>query len=121
MGVWTETPEQKLKRLQDEALGISAPANSEQSAAGKSGRRSKEEEERARRMREELEKARGKSLMEVHKEKGTGKEMEDDPSKRGFDWEKDMGSGMKIDNRKREDLLKRAKGFGDRFSSGSFL
>ena len=28
MGVWTETPEQKLKRLQNEALGISAPSNS---------------------------------------------------------------------------------------------
>jgi hypothetical protein len=25
---WTETPEQKLKRLQDEALGVTAPTNS---------------------------------------------------------------------------------------------
>jgi hypothetical protein len=119
MGVWTETPEQKLKRLQNEALGVSTPANSSDSAKGP--KKSKEEEEKARRIKEKLDKARGKSLMEQHKEGGTGKEKEDDPSQRGFDWEKDMGGGMKIGNKQRNDLLKRAKGFGDRFASGSFL
>jgi hypothetical protein len=119
MGVWTETPEQKLKRLQNEALGVSAPANT--AGTGKGSRKSKEEEEKARRIKQKLEEARGKSLMEQHKESGVGKEKEDDPSQRGFDWEKDMGGGMKVGNKQRNDLLKRAKGFGDRFSSGSFL
>lgn len=119
MGVWTETPEQKLKRLQNEALGVSAPPNTE--PAAKSSRRSKEEEEKARRIKQKLDEARGKSLMEQHEESGKGKEKEDDPSQRGFDWEKDMGGGMKIGSKQRNDLLKKSKGFGDRFSSGSFL
>lgn len=119
MGVWTETPEQKLKRLQNEALGITAPANS--SAASQESRRTKEEEMKLRRIREKVESARGSSLMEQHKDKGTGKEKEDDPSKRGFDYEKDMGIGMKVGHKQRSELLNKAKGFGDRFSSGNFL
>ncbi|KAI0579964.1 repeatdomain containing protein [Pyrenophora tritici-repentis] len=85
---WTETPEQKLKRLQDEALGISAPSNSAPTTAD--SKRSKEEERRVRKMREKIEAARGKSLVEQHQEKGTGKDEEDDPSKRAFDYKKDM-------------------------------
>jgi hypothetical protein len=118
MGVWTETPEQKLKRLQNEALGIAAPANATEVTESK---RSQKEEEKARRLREKLEASRGKSLVEQHTEKVTGKDKEDDPSKRGFDWEKDMGGSMKISNKQRNEMLNKAKGFGDRFSSGSFL
>ncbi|KAF2647271.1 hypothetical protein K491DRAFT_614855 [Lophiostoma macrostomum CBS 122681] len=119
MGVWTETPEQKLKRLQNEALGIAAPANA--SEVKGTSKRDQKEEEKARKLREKLEASRGKSLVEQHKDKGTGKDKEDDPSKRGFDWEKDMGGSMKISNKQRNEMLKKAKGFGDRFSSGSFL
>lgn len=119
MGVWTETPEQKLKRLQNEALGIATPANTAEK--GKGSRKNKHEEEKARRIREKLDSARGKSLMEQHEDSGVGKDKEDDPSKRGFDWEKDMGSGMQIGNKQRNEMLKKAKGFGDRFSSGNFL
>ncbi|KAH7124125.1 hypothetical protein B0J11DRAFT_331525 [Dendryphion nanum] len=119
MGVWTETPEQKLKRLQNEALGIAAPANSS-TDAGKS-ERARREERQARRMKEKLEGTKGKSLVEQHQEKGTGKEKEDDPSKRGFDWEKDMNGGMKVSNKQRNDLMKNAKDFGGRFSGGSYL
>ncbi|KAF2270750.1 hypothetical protein CC78DRAFT_528479 [Lojkania enalia] len=120
MGIWTETPEQKLKRLQNEALGVSAPANSSESAHI-DGRRSKEEERQARKIREKIDATRGKSLMEQHRENGSGKGKDDDPSKRGFDWEKDMGGGMKIGHKQRQEMLNKAKGFGDRFSSGSFL
>ena len=119
IGVWTETPEQKLKRLQNEALGISAPANA--SSTTQESKNSKEEEVRFRKMKERVEKSRGSSLMDQHKERGTGKEKEDDPSKRAFDYEKDMGMGMKIGHKQRNEMLKKAKGFGERFSSGSFL
>lgn len=121
MGVWTETPEQKLKRLQNEALGVSTPANTSTAASTHESRRTREEEEKARRIREKIDAARGKSLMEAHKEKGTGKEKEDDPSKRRFDHEKDMGVGMKVSNKQRQEMLRKSKGFGDRFSGGSFL
>ncbi len=116
---WTETPEQKLKRLQDEALGISSAANA--SSAQSDSKRSKEEERRARKMREKIEAARGKSLVEEHEEKGSGKEKEDDPSKRAFDYEKDMAVSGTVNHKQRREMLSKSKGFSDRFSSGNFL
>lgn len=116
---WTETPEQKLKRLQDEALGISAPNNT--ASAPSETKRSKEEERRARKMREKIDAARGKSLVEQHQEMGKGKEKEDDPSKRAFDYEKDMAVSGAVNHKQRRDMLNKSKGFSDRFASGSFL
>lgn len=116
---WTETPEQKLKRLQDEALGITAPTNA--APATSESKRSKEEERRARKMREKIDATRGKSLVEQHQEKGIGKEKEDDPSKRAFDYEKDMAVGGMTTHKQRREMLNKSKGFSDRFSSGSYL
>ncbi|CAE7002631.1 hypothetical protein CFE70_001327 [Pyrenophora teres f. teres 0-1] len=116
---WTETPEQKLKRLQDEALGISAPSNSAPTTSD--SKRSKEEERRVRKMREKIDAARGKSLVEQHQEKGTGKEKEDDPSKRAFDYKKDMAVSGTVNHKQRREMLDKSKGFSDRFASGSFL
>jgi hypothetical protein len=116
---WTETPQQKLKRLQDEAMGITTPSNAP--AAAYDSKKSKEEERRARKMREKIDAARGKSLVEQHAEKGTGKEKEDDPSRRAFDYEKDMAVIGTANNKQRRELLSKSKGFSDRFASGSFL
>ncbi|CAN9327195.1 unnamed protein product [Alternaria alternata] len=116
---WTETPEQKLKRLQDEALGIAAPTNA--APATSESKRTKEEERGARKMREKIEATRGKSLVEQHQDKGTGKEKEDDPSKRAFDYEKDMAVSGNLNHKQKREMLSKSKGFGDRFSSGSFL
>ena len=116
---WTETPEQKLKRLQNEALGIAAPANA--APATHESTKTKDEERRARKMREKIDAARGKSLVEQHQDKGMGKEKEDDPSKRAFDYEKDMAITGNINHKQRREMLSKSKGFGDRFSSGSFL
>ena len=46
---------------------------------------------------------------------------DDDPSKRAFDWEKDMKVGGQISNSQRQQLLNRAANFGGRFQKGSFL
>lgn len=116
MAIWTETPEQKRKRLENEVLGKTTPANSSAPTP-----RDREAERIAKRIREHSEQVRGKSLVENHKEKGIGKDKEDDPSKRAFDYEKDMGGGMKIDNKQRRELVNKAKQFGDRFSGGGFL
>jgi hypothetical protein len=118
MNIWTETPEQKLKRLQDEAMGISAHSNS--STSTKESRPNREDDERARRLREKIDGSRGKSLVEAHQAKA-GKEKEDDPSKRTFDYEKDMSLGGKVSHKQKREMLDKAKGFSDRFSSGSFL
>ena len=116
---WTETPEQKLKRLQDEALGITAPTNF--GPATSESKRSKEEERRARKMHEKIDATRGKSLVEQHQDKGTGKEKEDDPSKRAFNYEKDMAVSGNLSHKQKREMLSKSKGFGDRFSSGNFL
>ncbi|KAF3001224.1 hypothetical protein E8E13_001978 [Curvularia kusanoi] len=114
---WTETPEQKLKRLQDEAMGISS--NSANTTAGSSGGRTKEQERQARKMREKIDASRGKSLVEQHQSKK--KIEEDDPSKRVFDYEKDMAVQGNLNHKQKREMLSKSKGFGDRFSSGSFL
>ncbi|KAH9879432.1 hypothetical protein J1614_002872 [Plenodomus biglobosus] len=116
---WTETPEQKLKRLQNEALGIAAPSNAP--AATAESKRSKEEERRARKMKEKIDATRGKSLVEQHQDKGEGKEKEDDPSKRAFDYAKDMAVSGTVNHKQRREMLNKSKGFSDRFSSGNFL
>ncbi|KAF2736630.1 hypothetical protein EJ04DRAFT_510934 [Polyplosphaeria fusca] len=114
---WTETPEQKLKRLQNEALGITAP---EKPSESKKESRSRKGEEQSAKIRERLDSNREKSLVEQHKER-LGKDKEDDPSRRGFDYEKDMGSGMTLGHKQKQEMLNKAKGLGNRFSSGSYL
>jgi hypothetical protein len=121
--IWTETPEEKLRRLQDNVLGRSGSAND--AAESSSSRRSKEEEERNRRIASNIESQRGKSLYAEHQQRkknaGEKIEEEDDPSKRGFDKEKDMALGGQIGTAQRRELLNKAADFGGRFSKGSFL
>lgn len=109
---WTETPEQKLKRLQDEAMGITTASAT--TTTGSSSGRSKEEERRARKMREKIDAARGKSLVEQHQSKA--KVEEDDPSKRAFDYEKDMAIQGNMNHKQKREMLSKSKSFGDRFS-----
>ncbi|KAH6637876.1 hypothetical protein C7974DRAFT_422835 [Boeremia exigua] len=114
---WTETPAEKLKRLQNEALGI-APAEPGKPSGSGSARRSKEDE-RARAMRDRIDATRGKSLVEQHQ--GAGKVAEDDPSKRVFDYEKDMAVQADVSRKQKKDIMGQSKGFGDRFAGGRFL
>jgi hypothetical protein len=125
--IWTETPEEKRKRLADEVLGRAEVATS--SRGNGSGKKreegeSKGDEATARRIREYNEKVRGKSLYEERrerKEKDGTKEEEDDPSKRGFDREKDMALGGRMGHGEKREMLVKAKDFGSRFQKGSFL
>ncbi|TKA83807.1 hypothetical protein B0A55_00019 [Friedmanniomyces simplex] len=113
---WNETPEQRQKRLRDEMMGVSKP---ETPGPAKVARSAKNEvvDEKAK---EQTEKSRGPSLMDKHKQT-TGPEAEDDPSKRAFDREKDMITGMRIGHAQRKDLLNKAAGFSSKFSGGSYL
>ncbi|KAF2754298.1 hypothetical protein EJ05DRAFT_541380 [Pseudovirgaria hyperparasitica] len=115
--LWTETAEQKQRRLQNEVLGITEPATA---GSSDSSRKSKSrEEQRARKIKENLDKSRGESLYMQHKERNTVEE--DDPSKRAFDREKDMGVGLKLGHAQRKELMNRAADFGSKFSGGGFL
>jgi hypothetical protein len=120
---WTETPEEKRKRLADEVLGI-APPSSSVTAGGKpvaDHKSKKADEETARRLKEHSDKYRGESLLSQHqKDKGL-EEKEDDPSKRGWDWEKDMKAAPKLGRGQKKEMMNRATGFSSRFSGGGFL
>jgi hypothetical protein len=126
--IWTETPEEKRKRLEDQVLGrvdkdASASSTSRGKGSGKADtREEREAEETARRIREYNERNRNKSLMDEIQggEKGV-KEKEDDPSKRGFDREKDMALGGRLGHVEKREMLAKAKDFGSRFQKGRYL
>ncbi|PSR87197.1 hypothetical protein BD289DRAFT_367485 [Coniella lustricola] len=145
--IWTETPEEKVKRLADAVLGRGSAANglgaSHAPSSSKSGGRvtnDKTDSDRDGKIKAFTEQTRGKSLYEEHQaarkaglidknvggaKKGGpasgGDDEDDDPSKRAFDREKDMGLGGKITASQRKQLLNRAADFGGRFSKGNFL
>ena len=122
--IWTETPEEKLRRLQDSVFGRTQQPQAGEAASGKQ-KKMKEVEERNRRTAASIEASRGKSLFDEHQDsmakQGKPKEPEDDPSKRGFDREKDMAIGGKIDTGQRKQLVNNAANLGSKFSKGSFL
>lgn len=130
--MWTETPEEKLKRQRDALLGRSAgpdSANTASSGSGGGTGKSREQEERDRRIAASIEAQRGRSLYDEHgdkrkdgkDEKKVEEEEEDDPSKRAFDREKDMALGGKIGTAQRRELITKSANFGGRFQKGSFL
>ncbi|ROV93411.1 hypothetical protein VMCG_08392 [Cytospora schulzeri] len=137
--IWTETPEEKAKRLADAVLGRGSGVGDQPPAATaakskKAGGGSREQQDKIRAFTEQT---RGRSLYDEHqssrksgkdaakdasKDDGKGEDEEDDdPSKRAFDREKDMGLGMKITASQRKELLNRASDFGGRFQKGNFL
>jgi len=116
--LWDETPEQKRKRLENEILGITTTSTTKTTSVTKA--RHKADEETARKIKEYNEKNRVKSLYDQHKESSTQVE-EDDPSKRAFDYEKDIAGGIKIGHAQRKDMLNRARDFSSRFSGGGYL
>ncbi|KAL8708309.1 MAG: hypothetical protein Q9220_006784 [cf. Caloplaca sp. 1 TL-2023] len=121
--LWTETPEQKRQRLQDEVMGAKKPAQLVDYAGdGREGRVDEEEgRETERRIREFNDKNRGNSsLYDVH-QKSVRKEKDDDPSARAFDKEKDMAGGVKIGHQKRKEYMAKAADFGSKFAGGKYL
>lgn len=118
--IWTETPEQKRQRLEDEVLGRKDAATSSSRSKEQRPVESKEDEETARMIQEYNDRNRNRSLYDEHKGQ-TKKEEEDDPSKRGFDREKDMALGGRIGHVQKKDMLAKAADFGSRFQKGRYL
>lgn len=115
--IWNETLEQRRKRLENEVLGIKSPSTT--STAGSATTKSGADAKTTRKIKENIDKQRGKSLMDQH-QKTNAKNKEDDPTKRAFDYEKDIG-GTRIGNAARRDMINHAKDFESRFSGGSYL
>ncbi|KAI1350833.1 hypothetical protein F5Y01DRAFT_285003 [Xylaria sp. FL0043] len=143
--IWTETPEEKRKRLENAVLGRdSNPTTAQPSSSSHSSRpQTKEDAAQAARIQNFTEATRGRSLYEEHqatiargdRPKGGGSgaagaknaskswadEEEDDPSKRAFDREKDMKLGGRIGASQRRELVNKAADFGGRFAKGKYL
>ncbi|KAE8147580.1 hypothetical protein BDV25DRAFT_160146 [Aspergillus avenaceus] len=118
---WTETPEQKMKRLQDEVMGISAinpGINRANRASGVSQAVQKEVQRYNGTQREDsTTKAAG-----IHpRAMASGNNDTDDPSSRAFDREKDMALSSRISNLQRRQMLDKASDYSSRFEKGRFL
>jgi hypothetical protein len=68
-----------------------------------------------------LQEQRGPSLLEQHRHIKGAEAEDDDPSKRAFDREKDMGSGGRISSTQKKEMLNKAAGFAGKFSGGTYL
>ena len=114
--VWTETPLERAQRLEDEALGRRRPKpvvteEDEQKIA--------ESAERDRRIKEYNAQTRGLSLMEKHS--ASREPEEDDPSKRPFDYQKDIVGGGTLGFKERNTLINRAKDLDSKYTGGKYL
>ena len=111
---WTETAEEKRQRLENEVLGVSSVPSP----------KAVPKPETARKQLETGSKDTGNSgkkevsLYDQHKQ-GAKKEETDDPSKRAFNYEKDMGIGPRMVGKQKRELLNNAKNMGGRFARAS--
>ena len=117
--LWTEMPEQKRQRLEDEVMGTKKPAQLD-SETKKDPKKEQEARETQMRIQEYNERNRKASLYSEHK-KSVPKEKADDPSARAFDKEKDVGLGVKIGHAQKREMINKAKDFGSRFAGGNYL
>ncbi|OCT46934.1 hypothetical protein CLCR_02539 [Cladophialophora carrionii] len=119
---WHETPEQKQARLKREVMGIQDTATSAASSKSAFGNNS-HDDTAAKRMKEytpRQEAQRGPSLYASHTS-SQDKPLDDDPSARAFDREKDIGSGSTISATKRREMVKKATDFSSRFEKARYL
>lgn len=113
--IWTESPLERAQRLEDEALGRKPAKPAAVEEVGKKV----EDLERDRRIKEFNKQTRGPSLMEQHST--TRKVEDDDPSKRAFDYQKDIAGGRTLGFKERNSMINRAKDLDSKYSGGSYL
>ncbi|KAL2005020.1 hypothetical protein VTN00DRAFT_2870 [Thermoascus crustaceus] len=115
---WIETPEQKIRRLENEVMGV-APASTglQEATIGMS----KADEAIEERIQLYNEKKRKTTLYEDFQRGSNGSGKEDDPSSRPFDREKDMAAAASISNAERREIINRSANFKSRFTKGRFL
>ena len=115
--IWTESPLERAQRLEDEALG-KRPAKT--ASVEEVTRTAKRMTKRDRRIKEFNKQTRGPSLMEKYS--GMKKIEDDDPSKRPFDYQKDIAGGRTLGLKERNTMINKAKDFWmSKYSGGSYL
>lgn len=117
---WVETPEERMKRLQDEVMGITASsaehAKQQHITNNSASRATKSAEEKIKRHND----ITGKNVR-LESPAHLRKEKDDDPSMRAFDREKDMAVTSRISHTQRREMMDRASDYNSRFTKGNFL
>ncbi|KAI9141899.1 hypothetical protein BKA69DRAFT_1071840 [Paraphysoderma sedebokerense] len=121
---WTETPAEKRERLQQKALDSSS--SKKKRPRSPSPPRSDRDVLLAASVQQHNESHRAQSLLTMYESSSDHMqrrlEQHDDPTKRGWDRDKDMAGGKRMDVKQRQDVIKKAgTGLGGRFGGGGFL
>ena len=119
--IWTETPLERAQRLEDEALGRKSNKVGGEGGKGDGEEDEEEKRERDRRIKEYNAQTRGPSLMEKYGKTKKVEEGEEDASKRGFDWQKDMAGGGTLGFKERSAMINKAKDLDSKYSGGNYL
>ncbi|CEQ42803.1 SPOSA6832_04658 [Sporobolomyces salmonicolor] len=130
--LWTETPAERQQRLEDEALGRKRKA--EEGLGGAAEEDDESDEVRRKRRRDaqlqaEVERhnksTRSESLLDQHAKSSKSQKADDDDGKGPpgvWDRDRDMSLGGRLmDDGKRRDIIRNAKGLGGRFGGGGYL
>jgi Protein of unknown function (DUF3752) len=116
--IWTESPLERAQRLENEALGKKSHGSTKSNE--KDEKKEAELEERDRKIRDYSAQTRGPSLLERHAAGRKDKQDEDDPSKRNFDYQKDIAAGVK-GFKERSEMINKAKNLDSKYSGGKYL
>lgn len=114
---WVESPEERLRRLGDQVMGVATSTDpKQQSTSTADAARAASMEEKIQKFNEQT---RKKPRLESQAK--AGKDEDDDPSIRAFDREKDMAISSRISNAQRREMVNKASDYSTRFTKGNFL
>ncbi|KAI6022404.1 hypothetical protein BKA83DRAFT_4278267 [Pisolithus microcarpus] len=120
--LWTETPAERLQRLTDEVSGRKRKAvNAEPEEDLEDAKKKKKRDEAIRRgVEEHTRKSRGAALVDTHIEREAQKKVDVDEEPAAiWDHSRDMSIGGRLmDEKQRKQMLREARGLGDRFGTG---
>jgi hypothetical protein len=114
--IWTETPMERAERLEEEVLGRKRPVTA---AEVEDETKRVEALQRDRRIKEYNAQTRGPSLMDKYS--ASKKVEDDDPSKRAFDYQKDIAGGRTLGFKERDAMIGQAKNLDSKYSGGNYL
>lgn len=135
--VWTEDPAQKRQRLENEVLGIKSESST--SSARSKDLSTRTNQATAEKLKSltvspnmrhilvtnstnfQCQSSTAKSSLYESQKKEKQKVEEDDPSKRAFDYEKDVAGKTSISSGARKKLINQASDFTSRFSGGKYI
>ncbi|GAA5969456.1 hypothetical protein JCM11641_008121 [Rhodosporidiobolus odoratus] len=124
--LWTETPAERQQRLQDEMMGKKRKA--ENAPVEEESDEVRRKRVRDRQLREEVDKhnksSRNLSLVDQHDAAARANPQKDEDRAPTAIWDRDRDLGMGgriMDDGKRSDIIKNAKGLGGRFGGGGYL